>query len=107
MDERNGQVVALRAVTDDDSLILITSKGNLMRMALADLREIGRATQGVRLIRVEEDDRVVAVASVVTEKEERAIDGVENGAADRPEDQNDTNGQPAADEGPPAPEGEE
>ena len=105
--ERNGQVVALRAVTDDDSLILITSKGNLMRMRLADLREIGRATQGVRLIRVEEDDRVVAVASVVSEKEERAIDGEENGTADRPEDQNDTNGQPAADEGPAAPEGEE
>ncbi|MCK4340765.1 MAG: DNA gyrase subunit A [Phycisphaerae bacterium] len=72
--ERNGPVVALRAVTDDDSLILITAKGILMRMALDQLREIGRATQGVRLIRVADEDRVVAVAKVVGEKEEREID---------------------------------
>ncbi len=66
--DRNGLVVALRAVTDEDSLILITAKGNLMRMPLDELREIGRATQGVRLIRVEEGDTVVAVAKVVNEQ---------------------------------------
>jgi DNA gyrase subunit A len=68
--ERNGPVVALRAVTDEDSLILITATGNLMRMALDELREIGRATQGVRLIRVEEGDKVVAVAKVANEPED-------------------------------------
>mgnify|MGYP001198523632 CR=1 FL=1 len=68
--ERNGLVVALRAVSDDDSLMLITGKGILLRMDLAELREIGRATQGVRLIRVEDDDRVVAVAKVVNERQE-------------------------------------
>jgi DNA gyrase subunit A len=72
--ERNGPVVALRAVTDEDSLMLITANGILMRMPLDELREIGRATQGVRLIRVEEDDRVVAVARVVGEKEQREIE---------------------------------
>lgn len=66
--DRNGPVVALRAVTDEDSLILITAKGNLMRMPLDELREIGRATQGVRLIRVEEGDTVVAVAKVANEQ---------------------------------------
>lgn len=74
--DRNGPVVALRAVTDDDALMLITGKGTLLRMEVGALREIGRATQGVRFIRVEEDDRVVAVARVVSEREEREINGV-------------------------------
>ncbi len=76
--DRNGPVVALRAVTDDHSLMLITAKGILMRMSLDQLRDIGRATQGVRLIRVDEGDRVVAVAKVVSEKEEQDV----NAAAD-------------------------
>ncbi len=63
--ERNGPVVALRSVTDADALILVTEKGILLRMRLADLREIGRATQGVRLIRLDEGDRVAAVAKIV------------------------------------------
>ncbi|HUU96116.1 MAG TPA: DNA gyrase subunit A, partial [Phycisphaerae bacterium] len=73
--ERNGGVVALRAVTDDDELMLITGKGVLLRMSLDQLRDIGRATQGVRLIRVDEDDRVVAVAKVVSEREETELNG--------------------------------
>jgi len=74
VNERNGPVIALRAVTDEDSLMLITAQGNLLRMELCELRDIGRATQGVRLIRVEEGDSVVAVAKVVSEKEEEEID---------------------------------
>lgn len=85
--ERNGPVVALRAVTDDDSLMLITGKGNLLRMTLDQLREIGRATQGVRLIRLAEDDEVVAVATLVGEREERELNGEgANGAAAEPQD---------------------
>ena len=68
--EKNGPVVALRAVTETDELMLITSTGTLLRMTLDQLREIGRATQGVKLIRVEENDRVVAVAKVIAEKDE-------------------------------------
>jgi DNA gyrase subunit A len=78
--ERNGPVVALRAVTDDDALMLITAKGILMRMDLDQLRDIGRATQGVRLIRVDDDDRVVAVARVATEKEEAEVDAAADAA---------------------------
>ncbi len=82
--ERNGPVVALRAVTDDDSLILITAGGNLMRMPLDELREIGRATQGVRLIRLDEGDKVVAVARVVSDQEERAVTGEPEPAPEAP-----------------------
>ncbi len=82
--ERNGPVVALRSVTDEDSLILITAKGILLRMAVNQLREIGRATQGVRLIRLaEEDDAVAAVATLVREQSAgngEEEDQAENGA---------------------------
>lgn len=89
--DKNGPVVALRAVTDEDELMLITASGTLLRMTLDQLREIGRATQGVKLIRVEDEDRVVAVARVIAEKDENgngspAAPGDEPGAggADSP-----------------------
>jgi DNA gyrase subunit A len=72
--DKNGPVVALRAVTPEDSLMLITQKGILLRTTVDQLRDIGRATQGVRLIRVEDDDRVVAVAKVISEKDENGGD---------------------------------
>jgi len=62
--ERNGQVVALRAVTDDHELMLISANGIMLRTAVSELREIGRATQGVRLMRLDEGDKVVSVARV-------------------------------------------
>ncbi len=79
--ERNGPVVALRPVTDHDSLMLITAKGILLRTRIDQLREIGRATQGVRLIRVAEDDRVVAVARIAN-GDEGADDQGEPAAAE-------------------------
>ncbi|HNQ23741.1 MAG TPA: DNA gyrase subunit A [Phycisphaerae bacterium] len=68
--ERNGDVVAIRAVQDEDELMFITANGFMLRTDLSAVREIGRATQGVRLIRLEEDDKVVAVARIVKEEDE-------------------------------------
>ncbi|MBN2446384.1 MAG: DNA gyrase subunit A [Phycisphaerae bacterium] len=68
--DRNGPVVALRGVTDEHSLMLITANGIMIRQPLDQLREIGRATQGVRLMRLDEGDRVVAAAKIITEEEE-------------------------------------
>jgi DNA gyrase subunit A len=77
--DRNGPVVAVRSVTDDDSLMMITAKGIMIRQELRELRAIGRATQGVRLMRVDDDDRVVAVAKIVTaEQEDEAADEAAN-----------------------------
>lgn len=67
--ERNGAVVAIEAVADDDELMLITQGGMMLRTDLSAVREIGRATQGVRLIRIREDDQVVAVARIAAEEE--------------------------------------
>jgi DNA gyrase subunit A len=65
--ERNGNVVAIQAVVDTDELMLITAKGMMLRTDLAAVREIGRATQGVRLIKID-DDNVVAVAKLAPEE---------------------------------------
>ncbi len=84
--ERNGNVVALRAVTDDDELMVITAKGIMLKTGVSQMREIGRATQGVTIIRPDEGDKVVAVARIAKEGQ----DG-ENGASDA-----DTGATPAA-----------
>jgi len=73
--ERNGNVVALRAVNDQDELMLITSNGIMLRTGISQTREIGRATQGVRLIRPDSGDKVVSVARIAkdeTNKDEAA-----------------------------------
>ena len=66
--ERNGKVVAVKSVTDEDELMMITAKGMMLRTAIANMRVIGRATQGVRLIRLEEGDKLVAVARVAQDQ---------------------------------------
>ena len=67
--ERNGKVVSLRLVSDDDDLMLITDGGKLIRMPVDGIPTIGRNTQGVRLIRLETDEKVVAMERLA-EKEE-------------------------------------
>src|SRR5437762_949469 len=66
---RNGVVVGVSYVEEGDEVLLITQQGMIIRMPTNDVRSIGRATQGVRLIEIEGDDRVVSVARLV-EKEE-------------------------------------
>jgi len=59
--ERNGNVVGSQIVEEDDELMLITDHGKVIRMPVRDISVIGRNTQGVRLIRMEDEERVVAV----------------------------------------------
>jgi DNA gyrase subunit A len=70
--DRNGKVVGIIHVTDDDELMLITQQGKILRMASKDIRTIGRATQGVRLIDIEGDDRAVSIARLVERDDESA-----------------------------------
>jgi DNA gyrase subunit A len=67
--DRNGKVVGVAYVHDDDELMLISQQGMILRMKAGDIRTIGRATQGVRLIEMEEGDNVVSVAKLA-EKED-------------------------------------
>jgi len=75
--ERNGQVVALEAVRDQDELMMITAKGMIIRMGLEEIRTIGRNTQGVRLIRLGPDDKLVAAVKIVCEVAEESSDQAE------------------------------
>ena len=62
--EKNGPVSGIKSVTDADQLLLITQSGMLIRIKVKDIRETGRAAQGVRLINLDAGDRVVAVAKL-------------------------------------------
>jgi DNA gyrase subunit A len=68
--DRNGRVVGIAYVHDEDELMLITQQGKVLRMVAGDIRTIGRATQGVRLIDIEESDRVVSTARVAEKDED-------------------------------------
>jgi len=71
--DRNGKVVGIAYVHEDDELMIISQQGMILRMRAGDVRAIGRATQGVRLIEMEEGDAVVAIAKLA-EKEENGED---------------------------------
>ncbi len=62
--EKTGQLVAIKEVVDSDDLMLVNRSGMVIRLAVQNMRVMGRATQGVRLIRLQEDDTVVSVAKV-------------------------------------------
>jgi DNA gyrase subunit A len=68
--DRNGKVVGIARVTDEDELMLITQQGKILRMASKDIRTIGRSTQGVKLIDIEGDDRAVSIARLAEKDEE-------------------------------------
>ena len=68
--DRNGKVIGIAQVSDDDELMLITQQGKILRMASKGIRTIGRATQGVRLIDIEGDDRAVSIARLAEKEEE-------------------------------------
>jgi DNA gyrase subunit A len=82
--DRNGPVVALKTVQDTDELMIITQKGIMLRTRVEEMREIGRATQGVKVIRLDEGDKVVGVARVAREDDEDlASPASEPGATDQ------------------------
>ncbi|OGR85537.1 MAG: DNA gyrase subunit A [Elusimicrobia bacterium RIFCSPLOWO2_01_FULL_54_10] len=69
--DRNGAVVGIKLVTNEDDVMLMTSKGMTIRLPCRDIRVISRNTQGVRLVRLEEGDKIAALASIVTDEEDK------------------------------------
>jgi DNA gyrase subunit A len=65
--DKTGNLIAVRDVNDGDDLMIINKSGIIIRMAISDLRVMGRATQGVRLIKITEGDAIAAVAKVDVE----------------------------------------
>ncbi len=80
--EKTGGLVALLNVTDEDGLMIINKSGVAIRLNVKDLRVMGRATQGVRLINLKGNDSIAAVAKVVNDEEEVADSELEVGEVD-------------------------
>lgn len=88
--EKTGNLVAIKNVDDSNDLMIINKSGITIRMAVEDLRVMGRATQGVKLINIKEDDSIAAVAKVMHEEdsnEDEENDGteIENGTNENQE----------------------
>ncbi len=75
--EKTGNLIALKNVTDENDLMVVNKSGITIRISVADLRQMGRATQGVRIIKLREKDSIAAVAKVpaVNNEEEELKDG--------------------------------
>lgn len=69
--DKTGDLIAIKVVEDDDDLMIINKSGITIRMKVVELRVMGRATQGVRLIRLDDDDAIASVAKVEVDEEEK------------------------------------
>ena len=78
---RNGRVVAARLVASDDEIMLITTGGVLIRTHVNEIREMGRATQGVRLINLGEDERLAGLEKIVEKDDEENGVVVDDGSS--------------------------
>lgn len=75
--DKTGVLVAMKNVTEDNDLLIITKSGLIIRMAVSDIKQAGRNTQGVKLINIKDNDSIASV-SVVAKGEEDALPEVEN-----------------------------
>jgi DNA gyrase subunit A len=82
--EKTGRLVGILDVTDEDDLMIINQKGVTIRLGVADLRVMGRATQGVRLIKMKDGDSIASITKVRRDEEEE-------GEVEAPETTNDNN----------------
>ena len=86
--DKTGELVAIKDVTDNDDLMIINKSGIVIRIGVSDLRVMGRATQGVRLITLKGDDSIASIAKVEHEDEDEEI--TEDGAVEGTETEDQT-----------------
>jgi DNA gyrase subunit A len=81
-----GKMVAVMEVVDSDDLMVITDRGVLIRQQVSEIRTIGRVTQGVKLIRLDEKDKISGITRVIEEgsgEEGAALEPSDNGVPDK------------------------
>jgi DNA gyrase subunit A len=83
--EKTGELVAIKGVTDNDDLMIINKSGIVIRIGVDTLRVMGRATQGVRLITLKENDEIASITKVAREEEEELedVDSTEDSTVDQ------------------------
>jgi len=94
--DKNGKVAAIRSLTEDDGLMFITQNGIIIRITSKDISVIGRNTQGVRVMRLSEGDKLVAAAKVPKEEEPKEVEnGNGNGdSQDEPQKEEESTDEP-------------
>jgi len=80
--EKTGELIAIKAVTDEDDLMIITENGIAIRLAVRDVRVMGRNTQGVKLINLREGDQIAAATQVPAQTDNDEEDSAGTGAAE-------------------------
>jgi len=80
--EKTGSLISINGVTDEDDLMIINKSGLTIRMEISDLRVMGRATQGVRLINIKGNDSIAAVTKVLREEEDETIMDIDGDVID-------------------------
>jgi DNA gyrase subunit A len=75
--DKTGKLVAIKGVTDKEDLMIINKSGIIIRIAISELRTMGRATQGVRLITLKGDDEIASVAKIEHDEDEETQDNIE------------------------------
>ncbi len=96
--KKNGNVVGMHHVYEDDQLLIVTEGGILIRMNISEIRRIGRSTQGVRLIRLDKGDRVVSVAVTGADGSDEDDNGDGAEVTENPADETEGTQEPAPDE---------
>ncbi|HRS39080.1 MAG TPA: DNA gyrase C-terminal beta-propeller domain-containing protein, partial [Bacteroidia bacterium] len=101
--DKTGNLVAIKVVVENDDLMIITKSGLTIRMGVEDISVQGRATQGVRLIRLEDDDEIASVAKVeVEDKEESQMEdtsAIEGASPEGPSDEAESDGDASGEAG--------
>lgn len=87
--KKTGALVAIKEVVDSDDLMIINRSGIIIRIEVSNLRLMGRATQGVRLIRLNEDDKISSVEKIIKIDVEEDGTEIDNNTPDQPESQDD------------------
>ena len=88
--DKTGELISIKAVTDNDELMIINKSGVTIRMAVDQLRVMGRATQGVRLIKLDDGDQIASVEKV--DEEVMEMEDAGNGNGQNPVEQSGDNG---------------
>lgn len=83
--DKTGKVIALKSVTDEDDLMIINKSGITIRMSVEEIKTTGRATQGVKLIRLGKDDEIAAVAKITEQDDDVEVEGAEEKSAEQQE----------------------
>jgi DNA gyrase subunit A len=91
--DKNGPAISFHQVCDADEIMLMSAEGMILRARMADLREIGRNAQGVRLMNLPEEDRLVGVAKLAETDEEDASESSGEENTESPDSEPETNTQ--------------